>query len=106
LARRHEDAGAFALVLEHVPANLAAQVTDALSIPTIGIGAGGDCDGQVLVVDDVLGLSERSPPFSKQFGDLRREMLDAVSEYREAVESGEFPAEEHGHTADELDELY
>ncbi|MDS0294651.1 3-methyl-2-oxobutanoate hydroxymethyltransferase [Halogeometricum luteum] len=106
LARRHEDAGAFALVLEHVPANLAAQVTDALSIPTIGIGAGGDCDGQVLVVDDVLGLSERSPPFSKQFGDLRSEMLDAVSEYREAVESGEFPAEEHGHTADELDELY
>ncbi|ADQ66749.1 3-methyl-2-oxobutanoate hydroxymethyltransferase [Halogeometricum borinquense DSM 11551] len=106
LARKHEEAGAFALVLEHIPANLAAQVTDALSIPTIGIGAGSDCDGQVLVVDDVLGLSSYSPPFSKQYGNVREQMLDAVSAYREDVESGGFPADEHSHVVDELDDLY
>ncbi|SFR60694.1 3-methyl-2-oxobutanoate hydroxymethyltransferase [Halogeometricum limi] len=106
LARKHEEAGAFCLVLEHVPSNLAEQVTEALTIPTIGIGAGPHCDGQVLVVDDVVGLSTYSPPFSKQYGDLREQMLEAVSAYREDVESGAFPAEEHGHVADELDDLY
>ncbi|SFR55939.1 3-methyl-2-oxobutanoate hydroxymethyltransferase [Halogeometricum rufum] len=106
LARKHEDAGAFCLVLEHVPANLAAQVTDAVSVPTIGIGAGPDCDGQVLVVDDVLGLSPSAPPFAKQYGDLREQMRGAMAAYREEVESGAFPAEEHSHVADELDDLY
>ena len=105
LAREHEAAGAFALVLEHVPANVAAQVTEALDIPTIGIGAGGDCDGQVLVINDVLGLSEDAPPFAEQFGDVRAAMTDAIEEYRDAVESGSFPAAEHSHVEDGLDDL-
>jgi 3-methyl-2-oxobutanoate hydroxymethyltransferase len=106
LAREHDDAGAFSLVLEHVPANLAAQVTEDLDIPTIGIGAGPDCDGQVLVISDVLGLSERSPPFAKQYGDVRSEMEGAIEAYVDDVESGSFPAEEHSHVEDDLDELY
>ncbi|MGB9965199.1 3-methyl-2-oxobutanoate hydroxymethyltransferase [Halobacterium sp. CBA1126] len=106
LAREHEAAGAFSLVLEHVPANVASDVTDALSIPTIGIGAGPDTDGQVLVVDDVTGLSERSPPFAEQFGDVRGEMESAVGEYVDAVESGDFPSEEHSHVEDDVDDLY
>jgi len=105
LARAHERAGAFALVLEHVPANLAAQVTEALDIPTIGIGAGGDCDGQVLVFTDVVGLADSSPPFAAQFGDVRREIESAVSDYVEAVESGTFPADEHADTESDLDDL-
>ncbi len=106
LAAAHEEAGAFALVLEHVPSNLAAEVTEALETPTIGIGAGPDCDGQVLVVDDVIGLSEWSPSFSKQFGDVRSEIEAAVDEYVSAVERGTFPAEEHSHEEDDLEELY
>ncbi|ERH02167.1 MAG: 3-methyl-2-oxobutanoate hydroxymethyltransferase [Halonotius sp. J07HN6] len=105
LARAHEGAGAFALVLEHVPANVAAQVTEALDIPTIGIGAGGDCDGQVLVINDVLGLSEDAPPFAEQFGDVRAAMTDAIEKYRDAVESESFPAEKHSHVEDGLDDL-
>ena len=105
LAREHEAAGAFALVLEHVPANVAAQVTEALDIPTIGIGAGGDCDGQVLVISDVLGLSEHAPPFAEQFGDVRAAMTEAIAQYRDAVESESFPAEEHSHVEDGLDDL-
>jgi len=106
LAGDHAEAGAFALVLEHVPANLAGAVTEALSIPTIGIGAGPDCDGQVLVVTDAVGLGERSPPFAKRFGDVRGELLDAVAAYKQAVTSGEFPAEEHSHVEEDLDDLY
>ena len=106
LALAHEDAGAFALVLEHVPANLAAAVTDDLEIPTIGIGAGSDCDGQVLVITDVIGLGDWSPPFAERFGDVRGEMRRAVDEYKNAVESGAFPAEEHQHVEEDLDELY
>ncbi|MCF2206316.1 MULTISPECIES: 3-methyl-2-oxobutanoate hydroxymethyltransferase [Halobacterium] len=106
LARDHEAAGAFALVLEHVPANVAADITDAIDIPTIGIGAGPDTDGQVLVISDVIGMSERSPPFSKQFGDVNREMAAAVDDYVDAVESGSFPAAEHSHVADDVDDVY
>jgi len=106
LAGAHAEAGAFALVLEHVPANLAGAVTEALEIPTIGIGAGPDCDGQVLVINDAVGLGDWSPPFSRQFGDVRGEMLDAVTAYREAVESGEFPADEHSHVEEDLGDLY
>ncbi|MFT4903501.1 MAG: 3-methyl-2-oxobutanoate hydroxymethyltransferase [Natronomonas sp.] len=106
LAREHEAAGAFSLVLEHVPANLAEAVTDAISIPTIGIGAGPNCDGQVLVIDEVIGLSEGTAPFSKQFGDVRSEMRDAIDSYAEAVESGEFPAEEHSHYESDIDDVY
>ena len=103
LAAAHEEAGAFSLVLEHVPANLAAAITDELEIPTIGIGAGPDTDGQVLVVNDVLGLSEWAPPIAEQFGDVRSEMERAIASYRDAVVSGEFPAEEHTHVQGDLD---
>jgi 3-methyl-2-oxobutanoate hydroxymethyltransferase len=106
LAEAHEAAGAFSLVLEHVPANLAATVTDRLDIPTIGIGAGPECDGQVLVVDEVLGRSEGAAPFSKQWGDVRGEMERAVAGYKEDVESGAFPAEEHSHYEDALEDVY
>lgn len=106
LAREHEEAGAFSLVLEHVPTNVAAQITAAIDIPTIGIGAGPDTDGQVLVLTDVFGLSERMPPFSKQFGDVGAEMESAVAEYRESVESGTFPGPEHTHVESDVDELY
>jgi len=106
LARAHEEAGAFSLVLEHVPANLAATITEELSIPTIGIGAGPDCDGQVLVFHDAVGLSDWTPPFAEQFGDVRGELTDALEEYVEAVESEQFPAEEHSHYEEDLDELY
>jgi len=106
LAERHEDAGAFALVLEHVPANLAARVTEELDVPTIGIGAGPETDGQVLVINDVVGTSDWEPPFAKHFGDVRSEMEGAVSDYLDAVEDGEFPAEEHSHYEDELDDFY
>jgi 3-methyl-2-oxobutanoate hydroxymethyltransferase len=105
-ARAHEEAGAFACVLEHIPANLAAHLTDTLSVPTIGIGAGPDCDGQVLVVTDAVGMSEWSPPFAEAFGDVRAEMASAAEEYVAAVESGEFPTDEHSHVAEELDDLY
>jgi 3-methyl-2-oxobutanoate hydroxymethyltransferase len=106
LAGAHAEAGAFALVLEHVPANLAGAVTEALDIPTIGIGAGPDCDGQVLVINDAVGLGDWSPPFSRQFGDVRGEMLDAVTAYRESVEDGSFPGEEHSHVEEDLGDLY
>ncbi|ELY52691.1 3-methyl-2-oxobutanoate hydroxymethyltransferase [Natronorubrum bangense] len=106
LALAHEEAGAFSLVLEHVPSNLAAEITAALEIPTIGIGAGSDCDGQVLVVNDAVGLSEWSPSFSKQFGNVREEMKSAIDDYISAVESESFPAAEHSHEESDLDELY
>ncbi len=106
LARAHEEAGAFACVLEHIPANLAAHITDDLSIPTIGIGAGDACDGQVLVFTDAVGLGDGTPPFAEAFGNVREEMTDAMEAYVDAVESGDFPAEEHSHVAEELDDLY
>ena len=106
LAREHEAAGAFSLVLEHVPANLAESVTGELSIPTIGIGAGPHCDGQVLVVDEVIGLSKGTAPFSERFGDVRGEMEDAIAAYADAVESGAFPADEHSHYEDDLGDAY
>ena len=103
LARAHEEAGAFALVLEHIPANLAATVTDELSIPTIGIGAGPDTDGQVLVITDVIGLAASVPPFAERFGDVRGEMTEAIAAYRDAVTDGSFPGPEHSHVEDGLD---
>jgi len=106
LAREHEEAGAFACVLEHIPANLAAGITEELSVPTVGIGAGPACDGQVLVFTDAVGLSEGSPPFAEAFGDVRGEIADAVESYVEAVEDGAFPGPDHSRTVDELDELY
>ncbi len=95
LASDHEEAGAFSLVLEHIPADLARVVTEDLSIPTIGIGAGPDTDGQVLVINDVFGFPDRLAPFAESFGDVKGEMERAVANYRDAVVDGEFPAPEH-----------
>ena len=102
LAREHERAGAFSLVLEHVPANVAERITEAIDIPTIGIGAGPDTDGQVLVITDVFGLERESPSFSKQFGEVGAEMESAVEDFRAAVDGGDFPAEEHYHVQSDL----
>ncbi len=91
-AKMIEAAGAFALVLECVPAPLAGAITRSLAIPTIGIGAGPDCDGQVLVVNDMLGLFERFvPKFVKKYNNLNKEMKKSVRQYVEEVKSGAFP---------------
>jgi 3-methyl-2-oxobutanoate hydroxymethyltransferase len=93
-----QQAGAFSLVLEGIPADLGRQVTRALDIPTIGIGAGVNCDAQVLVIQDMLGLSgARVPKFVKRFADLRGEMTRAVGEYIAEVEAGSFPGAEHSY---------
>jgi 3-methyl-2-oxobutanoate hydroxymethyltransferase len=94
-ARIVEDAGAFSLLLEAIPTGLAKNITDELSIPTIGIGAGPHCDGQVLVLHDVIGMFERFVPrFVKRYANLRQEALNAVKAYRDEIESGVFPSEE------------
>jgi 3-methyl-2-oxobutanoate hydroxymethyltransferase len=93
-----QEAGAFSLVLEGIPAGLGRRITSVLQIPTIGIGAGVDCDAQVLVIQDMLGLSgEKVPKFVKRFADLRGEMTAAVEEYIAEVESGAFPTPEHSY---------
>jgi len=86
-----QDAGAFAIVLEHIPGDLAAQISQKLLIPTIGIGAGPDCDGQVLVINDLLGLSVRLPPFAKAYTNLRETINEAVQNYCVEVREGKFP---------------
>jgi 3-methyl-2-oxobutanoate hydroxymethyltransferase len=87
-----ESAGAFAIVLECVPAALACAVSRRLRIPVIGIGSGPDCDGQVLVTHDILGLSGASkPPFAKEYADLGRAIADAVKMFSEDVRAGRFP---------------
>jgi 3-methyl-2-oxobutanoate hydroxymethyltransferase len=90
-----ERAGAFAVVIEGVPRALAAEITAKLSIPTIGIGAGPDCDGQVLVLHDVLGLSDLELTFTKKFADLRQATIDATSAYVAEVRAGTWPDDEH-----------
>lgn len=85
------DAGAFAIVLEHIPPDLALQITQKLSIPTIGIGAGVNCDGQVLVTSDLLGLSEYLPPFAKSYVNLRELITQAVQDFSYDVHQGKFP---------------
>ncbi len=91
-----EDAGAFSVILEAIPAELAGQITAELSIPTIGIGAGPHCDGQVLVIHDVIGLFERFvPKFVKRYGNLKEEALKAIRNFKEEVEEGKFPGKEH-----------
>lgn len=86
-----EAAGAFAIVLEHIPSALACQITQKLNIPTIGIGAGPDCDGQVLVTADFLGLSQRQPPFAKSYVDLRSTISEAVRNYANDIKEHRFP---------------
>ena len=86
-----EKAGAFAIVLEHMIEELATVITKTLSIPTIGIGAGNNCDGQVLVTADLLGLSEKIPPFAKPYANLQKTILDSVTHFAEDVKSRQFP---------------
>ncbi|MDQ6919506.1 MAG: 3-methyl-2-oxobutanoate hydroxymethyltransferase [Candidatus Dormibacteraeota bacterium] len=94
-----EAAGAFAIVLEAIPSALAAKVTRALAIPTIGIGAGIQCDGQVLVVHDMLGLSRgRKPRFVKEFAHLGELVIEAARRYAGEVEAGTFPDAEHSYS--------
>jgi 3-methyl-2-oxobutanoate hydroxymethyltransferase len=90
-AKALEKAGAFAIVLELVPAALAKQITQSLSIPTIGIGAGIDCDAQVLVWTDMMGLTKKAPKLAKAYRNLRAEMSAATKEFAEDVRSGAFP---------------
>ncbi|MEV4901557.1 3-methyl-2-oxobutanoate hydroxymethyltransferase [Citricoccus sp. NPDC055426] len=92
-----QDAGAFAVLMEMVPSDIARRVDEALRVPTVGIGAGGATTGQVLVWQDMLGLREgRMPRFVKQYADLRTEVSQAVTAYRRDVLEGSFPAPEHG----------
>jgi len=92
-ARAVEAAGAFALVLEGIPRDLAEEITAMLAIPTIGIGAGPGCDGQVLVLHDLLGLSDRTPKFARRFAELRAEVQRAARGYVEEVGAGQFPSD-------------
>jgi 3-methyl-2-oxobutanoate hydroxymethyltransferase len=95
-ARAVEQAGAFAVVVECVPAELARSITAAVHIPTIGIGAGNECDGQILVVHDMLGLfQDLRPKFVKNYADLGGEIVRAVQAYCREVRTGQFPAQEH-----------
>lgn len=97
-AKAVEEAGAFAVVLEGIPLGLGRRITQSLSIPTIGIGAGLHCDGQVLVLHDLLGLSERfHPTFVKTYANLKTQALDAIKRYKEEVELGKFPSEEESY---------
>lgn len=97
-ARAATEAGAFAIVLELIPMEIAAEITEMLPIPTIGIGAGPHCDGQVLVTPDMLGATVGfSPKFLKRYASLNDTIRDAAAEYVRDVHEGRFPTEEHGH---------
>ncbi|MBI2486959.1 MAG: 3-methyl-2-oxobutanoate hydroxymethyltransferase [Deltaproteobacteria bacterium] len=96
LAKSVEDAGAFSLVLESIPKELAERITESINIPTIGIGAGPSCDGQVLVINDLVGLSpEPIPRFVKRYANLRKVMTKAVRDFADEVKEGQFPSVEH-----------
>lgn len=108
-AKAVEEAGAFAVVLECVPAKLAEIVTNSISIPTIGIGAGKGCDGQVLVYQDMLGMfSDFTPKFVKKFADVGTVMEEAFKEYIKEVQEGTFPEEKHCYAIDDeiIEKLY
>ncbi|MBQ8385373.1 MAG: 3-methyl-2-oxobutanoate hydroxymethyltransferase [Spirochaetaceae bacterium] len=108
-ARAVQEAGAFAVVLECVPAKLAGIVTKELDIPTIGIGAGNCCDGQILVYQDMLGMySDFTPKFVRRFADIGSVMKEAFATYQQEVQQGTFPAKEHEYTIadDVLEKLY
>lgn len=97
-----QDAGAFSIVLEAIPARLATFITERLTIPTIGIGAGPGCDGQVLVLHDILGLYKRfSPKFAQQYADLDPLIREAVVAYKGDVRAGSFPAPKHTYRLDD-----
>ena len=108
-AKAVEEAGAFAVVIEAVPAALAQMITDAVSIPTIGIGAGAGCDGQILVYQDMLGMfSDFTPKFVKRYANVGEVMREAFANYAAEVASGAFPTEEHSYKIkdDVLEKLY
>lgn len=108
-ARALEKAGVFAIVLEMVPTQLAKRITEEISIPTIGIGAGHFCDGQVLVVNDMLGIyGGFTPKFVKKYANLQPLIMEAMQQYKKEVDEGVFPGEEHGFgISDEvLEKLY
>jgi len=95
-AKEVEKAGAFSVVLEGIPSDIAKKITRSLSIPTIGIGAGSDCDGQILVLHDLLGLHDRHlPKFVKQYTNLRETARQSIEAYVSEIRSGVFPGEEH-----------
>lgn len=96
-----EKAGAFAIVLEGIPSNLAGEITERLKVPTIGIGAGPHCDGQILVLHDLLGLTQNfTPKFVKRYANLDAEVKKAVGQYIDEVRSGVFPDKEHSYDTD------
>ncbi len=98
LAKQIEDAGAYSLVLESIPRKLAKKITRTIHIPTIGIGAGPDCDGQVLVINDLAGMSEDpQPKFVKKYAELRNIMKKATEDYVKEVRDGTFPTSEHSY---------
>ncbi len=108
-AKLLESIGCFAIVLECIPAKLAQLISSQLNIPTIGIGAGSGCDGQVLVIQDLLGMySDLTPKFVKQYANLKPIIIDAARAYASEVKSGQFPEEKHTFKIDEsvLDKLY
>jgi 3-methyl-2-oxobutanoate hydroxymethyltransferase len=103
-ARELEAAGAFALVLEAVPTAVAAHITETISIPTIGIGAGAGCSGQVLVYHDLLGLTEgHLPRYLKRYANLSAEIRDALAAYASDVRAGTFPDDEHSYSMDDVE---
>ena len=89
------EAGAFSIVLEAIAEPLAAKITRSISVPTIGIGASAECDGQILVMEDMLGLSDRTPKFVKRYGDLRHHIRDAIDAYAAEVRGRDFPSADH-----------
>jgi 3-methyl-2-oxobutanoate hydroxymethyltransferase len=97
-AKAAEEAGAFGIVLELIASPLAGRITRAISIPTIGIGAGVECDGQVLVGPDMLGLTTFHAKYVRKFAELRETAIRAIADYSDAVHRGEFPGAEHSHT--------
>ena len=108
-AKAVEEAGAFAVVIEGVPAKIAALITEQLHIPTIGIGAGKDCDGQVLVYQDLLGMfSDFTPKFVKRYANIGEVMKEAFQNYIKEVQDGIFPAEENTYKVDDsvIEKLY
>ena len=97
-AREVAAAGAFSVVMEGIPADIAAKITKALPIPTIGIGAGPDCDGQVLVLHDLLGISDRHvPKFVKQYANIKEIASEAIKAYVREVSDGLFPTDDHSY---------
>ena len=98
-AKQVEEAGAFSLVLEGIPTDLGRRITESIAIPTVGIGAGKYCDGQILVIQDLLGLFDRFvPKFVKRYANLKQESLSAIQAYIREVEEGAFPGEDQSYS--------